>query len=159
MDQGVVDWDEYPDKSLRYIDWSGYCWRVKKGDLVGPGPNYFSDDTANVRVDPEDRLHLEIDFRDNKWYCAEIVLDHPLGYGIYSFKLDSRVDSLDYNAILGCFIYDTTAQEFDFEFSQRLANPFNAQSNIFLQYTRQNDREFMEFKSRRALCPNYLPIV
>jgi hypothetical protein len=127
MDPGVIGWDEYPGKSVRYIYWSNYCWRVKTGNLVGPGPNYFSDDTANVWLDQQDRLHLKIDFRDSRWYCAEVVLDQPLGYGRYSFKLDSRVDNLDYNTILGGFIYETINQEFDIEFSQRLAAPFNAQ--------------------------------
>lgn len=125
---GVIDWDEYPEKSPdRYINWSGYLWRVKQGELSGPGPNAFSDDTANVWIDSQGRLHLKINYRDSSWYCSEIVLDQSFGYGTYSFKLDARVDSLDYNAIFAGFLYDTTAQEFDFEFSRRLANPFNAQ--------------------------------
>jgi len=127
MDPGVISWDEYPEKSVRYINWSDYCWRVKTGDLVGPGPNYFSDDTVNVRIDQEYRLHLKIDYSDGRWYCAEIVLDRPMGYGKYLFKLESRVDSLDYNAIFAGFIYEMINQEFDIEFSQRLAIPFNAQ--------------------------------
>ncbi len=127
-DSGVVDWDEYPEPSPDgYIDWSGYRWRVKKASLTGPGPNAFSDDTANVWIDRDDRLHLKIDFRNDRWYCAEIVLDHALGYGVYTFRLDSRVDSLDHNTIFAGFLFDTTAQEFDMEFSHRLANPFNAQ--------------------------------
>jgi len=141
MDPGVVCWDEYPDKSIKYINWSNYRWRIKNADLVGPGPNYFSDDGANVMIDQEDRLHMKIDFRDNKWYCAEVVLDHSLGYGIYSFKLDSRVDSLDYNTIFAGFIYETINEEFDIEFSQRLAAPFNAQYVAQPWYTPGN----MEF--------------
>lgn len=127
LDPGVMNFDEYPDKSIKYLNWSNYHWKVKTGDLVGPGPNYFSDDTANVWIDPQNRLHLKINYRDGKWQCSEVVLDHSLGYGLYSFKLDSRVDSLDFNTILGCFIYETINQEFDIEFSQRLANPYNAQ--------------------------------
>lgn len=127
LDPGVICWDEYPDKSVNYIYWSGYRWRVKEGGPIGPGPNYFSDSTANVAIDQDNRLHLKIDFRNGKWYCAEVVLDHSLGYGTYSFQLDTRVDSLDYNAILGGFIYETLNEEFDIEFSQRLAAPYNAQ--------------------------------
>ncbi len=127
VDPGVLCFDEYPEKSLKYISWSGYCWTIKNADLVDPGPNYFSDDTANVLIDQEDRLRLKIDFRDNRWYCAEVVLDHSLGYGLYTFKLDSPVDNLDYNTIFAGFIYETIDQEFDIEFSQRLADPFNAQ--------------------------------
>ncbi len=127
LDPGVLCWDEYPEKSLKYFSWSDYRWLVKIADMVDPGPNYFSDDTANVSIDEEDRLHLKIDFRDNRWYCAEVVLDHSLGYGLYTFKLDSRVDNLDYNTIFAGFTYETINQEFDIEFSQRLADPFNAQ--------------------------------
>ena len=124
---GVIAYDEYPESSLKFISWSNFNWQVKSGELVGPGPNYFSDDTNFVFVDSEDRLHLKIDYRDNKWFCAEIFLDHSLGYGFYNFTIDSPVNDFDFNTILGCFIYDTTAREFDFEFSQRLANPYNAQ--------------------------------
>lgn len=138
LDPGVAGWDEYPDKSIRSINWSGYRWQVKTGDLVGPGPNYFSDDTANVWIDQQDRLHLRIDHRDNRWYCAEVVLDHSLEYGLYTIKLDSRVDSLDYNTIFSPFIYETTDQEFDIEFSQRLADPFNAQYVIQPWYNSGN---------------------
>lgn len=138
-DPGVIGWDEYPEKAPdRVIDWSGYSWRVKKGDLVGPGPNWFSDDTANVRVDPGNRLHLKLDYRDTRWYCAEIVLTQSLGYGRYRFRLDTRVDSLDYNTIFAGFIYETVDREFDMEFSQRLADPFNAQYVVQPWYTPGN---------------------
>ena len=127
-DPGVVGWDEYPEKAPdRLIEWSGYSWRVKRGELVGPGPNYFSDDTANVWIDSTGRLHLVVDYRDARWYCAEVILNQSLGYGRYTFRLDSRVDSLDYNTILGSFIYETIDREFDIEFSRRLADPSNAQ--------------------------------
>ncbi len=125
---GVVDWDEYPERSPdRYIDWSNFRWRVKQAELTGPGPNAFSDDTANVRIDQDGRLHLRIDYRNGVWYCAEIVLDHALGYGTYTFRLDSRVDNLNYNTIFAGFLFDTSGQEFDMEFSQFLADPHNAQ--------------------------------
>lgn len=125
---GVVEWDEYPERSAdTYIDWSGYRWRVKEAKLTGPGPNAFSSDSANVSVDQDDQLHLKIEQRDSTWYCAEIILDHSLGYGVYTFRLDSRVDSLNYNTIFAGFIYDSTAQEFDMEFSRILADPHNAQ--------------------------------
>lgn len=125
---GVLDYDEFPEKLPdRYINWSNYNWRVKKSDLAGPGPNAFSDSTSNVWVDENERMHLKITYYSAKWQCSEIVLDSSYGYGTYKYQLDSRVDSLDYNTIFAGFVYDTTAQEFDFEFSQRLAAPYNAQ--------------------------------
>jgi hypothetical protein len=125
---GVIDWDEYPVRSAdTYISWSGYRWRVKEAELTGPGPNAFSADTGNVQVDSNDRLHLKIDFRDKRWHCGEIILDHSLGYGVYRFKIDSRVDTLNFNTIFAGFVYDSTGQEIDIEFSQLLAYPSNAQ--------------------------------
>ena len=143
VDPGVVAYDEYPgDSGPRFIDWSGYRWEVKVGDLLGPGPNYFSDDTLSVWVDNLDRLHETIDYRDSKWYCSEIILDHSLGYGLYKVQLDSRVDSLDYNTIFSPFIYEMLDEEFDIEFSQRLAAPFNAQYVVQPWYTVGNIKFF-----------------
>lgn len=128
-DPGVLAWDEQPIPAPdRIIDFSGYPWRVKQAEKVrvGPGPNYFSDSTANVWIDSEG-LHLKLDFRDNKWFCAEVVLNQSLGYGEYTFQLSSRVDALDYNAVFAGFIYESTTREFDMEFSRALAAPQNAQ--------------------------------
>jgi len=126
-DPGVLAWDEYPGPSLdRYMDFSGYSWRVKNADMAGPGPNYFSDSNENVWLDTSG-LHLATDYRDNKWYCAEVILDHSLGYGIYTFQLATRVDSLDWNAVFAGFIYESGTREIDIEFSGLLASPNNAQ--------------------------------
>lgn len=127
LDPGVISWTEFPSRSARDFNWSGWRWLVKKEAFADPGPNSFSDDTANVKIDSDNRLRLRIDYRSGVWHCAEVVLDHSLGYGVYSFKIDSRVDSLDFNVIFAGFIYDVVDKEFDMEFSQRLANPFNAQ--------------------------------
>ena len=78
------------------IQFSGYTWMVKKSaGKVGPGPNYFSDSTANVFVDTAGRLHLRMTKSRNKWYCAEVICTQSLGYGTYRFYLDSAVDALD----------------------------------------------------------------
>jgi len=130
-DSGVLAWDEYPAPSAdKYINWSGYRWRIKNADLAGPGPNYFSNDPANVWLDSTNRLHLKFNLRNGKWYCAEVVLDHSLGYGTYTFKIDSRIDSLNYNAVFAGFVYETTSREIDMEWSQLLSHPFNAQCVI-----------------------------
>lgn len=157
-DAGVIAYDEYPDKSLKFINWSNYLWQVKIGELVGPGPNYFSSDTSNVSIDVDGRLNLKINYRNDKWYCAEIFLDHSLGYGYYSFKLDAPADNFDYNTILGCFVYDTTDREFDFEFSQRLANPFNAQFVVQPWYKEGNIEFFnMPNSSQTSHSFEWLP--
>src|SRR4051812_1462922 len=90
----------------RIVNFSGRQWGVKKASSkVGPGPNYFSDSTSNVWVDASDRMHLKITKVGGKWNCAEVVLLGTVGYGTYRFYLDSPVDSLDRNVVLGLFTW------------------------------------------------------
>lgn len=128
-DEGVLAWDEFPDASSdRFVLFAEYRWRVKTGDLAGPGPNYFSDDSENVFVDTGGSLHLRITFRDDRWYSGEVVLDEPLGYGTYSFIVAIRVDNIDPNVVAAGFIYGSEDQEIDIEFSQALTeDPENSQ--------------------------------
>jgi hypothetical protein len=110
----------------RTIRFSGYTWAVKESGSgrMGPGPNFFSSSRRNVWVDAEGRLHLKITKRDGRWYSAEIGNTQSLGYGTYSFRLDSRVDAavLDRNVVLGLFTWsDDPAfnhREIDIEFSE-----------------------------------------
>ena len=90
----------------RWVNFSGYDWSVKTSTgLIGPGPNYFSDSTNNVWLDAQGRMHLRITNRSNQWQCAEIVSARTFGYGTYRFELDSMVDNLDVNAVLGLFTW------------------------------------------------------
>ena len=107
----------------RQISFSGYVWSVKtsKGK-VGPGPNYFSDSTSNVWVDATGRLHMKITKLRNRWNCAEVILLNNLNYGTYRFYLDTAVDNLDPDVVLGLFTWsDNPAynhREIDIEFSR-----------------------------------------
>ena len=79
---------EYP--GVRWIGFSGYDWWVKASsgtNQLGPGPNYFSDNTNNVWTDAQGWLHLRITNRSNQWQCAEIVSARTFGYGSYRFEL------------------------------------------------------------------------
>lgn len=119
--------DSFPDPSqhphvvahrspgARVIDFSGHRWEVKSsgGSLVGPGPNYFSDDPADVWVDGSGYLHLNIFHRSGKWYSTEVVCTDVLQYGAYTVTLASRVDLLDKNVVLGFFSWDGDAPQFD----------------------------------------------
>ena len=112
------------------IFFSGYEWRVKiASPAVGPGPNYFSDSSNNVWVDASGRLHLRIAKAGNKWICAEIVSALSLGYGTYRFYLDTPVDNLDPNAVLGLFTWNDDPaynnREMDIEFARwgKASNP------------------------------------
>jgi hypothetical protein len=120
---------------------SGYSWYAKiASPPTGPGPNYFSASPSNVSVDSQGRLHLAITRSKGHWYCAEVVLTSSLGYGTYTFYLDSPVANLDPNVVLGMFTwddyYDSTLsdphRELDIEFA-RWGSPGNSN----LQYTVQ----------------------
>lgn len=126
----------------RIISFSEYNWIVKQCEAtIGPGPNYFSDNTSDVWVDESDELHMKITYRSGKWYCSEVIADTSLGYGKYVFYVKSRVDSLDQNAVLGLFTWDECAppeppynyREIDIEFSRW----GEAQSDTNAQYVVQ----------------------
>lgn len=94
------------DPSIRRFDFAGYNWWVKSStNLVGPGPNYFSDSTNNVWLDASNRLHLRMTHRSNAWQCAEIVSRRSFGHGHYRFTLDSPVDNFSTNVVLGLFTW------------------------------------------------------
>ena len=121
------------------LSFSGYRWEIKDsgGVQVGPDANYFSSATNNVWVDVQGRLHLRITKQSvdgtNRWSCPEVVLQRSLGYGTYRISVDSRVDNLDPNVVLGFFTWsDDPAynhRELDCEFSRwgNASDPNNAQ--------------------------------
>lgn len=104
------------------ISFSGYDWLVKSASLMGPGPNAFSDSPENVWVDAEGRLHLRITKRSRKWQCAEVINTTSLGHGEYRFYVASEVATLDRNAVLGLFTWNSDLafhnREIDIEFSR-----------------------------------------
>ena len=118
----------YPDT----ISWGGAVWQVKTSrSAVGPGPCVFA--RANASVDGTGSLHLKIAQAAGTWTCAEIIGPTSYGYGTYTFTLDSRVDALDPNVVLGLFTWSDKApyahREIDIEFARwaNAADPTNAQ--------------------------------
>jgi hypothetical protein len=59
-----------------------------------------------VFVDNEGHLHLRIDHRDDRWSCAEVISTRSFGYGTYRFDLDSHIDCLDPQVVLGLFTWN-----------------------------------------------------
>ena len=115
---GAVESTATFEKEILFSDrW----WKVKDG-LSGPGPNYFSDDPRNVWVDGDGKLHLRIERRHRRWYAAEVIFADELTYGDYRFVLDSHVDELEPNVVLGLFTWcdgaDPNNCEVDIEFSR-----------------------------------------
>jgi hypothetical protein len=111
-------------RPTREITFSGYTWKVKYTPiLAGPGPNYFSDDPADVWVDGNGYLHLNIVNRGGTWYSTEVICTEILQYGAYTVTLGSQVDLLDKNVVFGFFSWDDKAphynyREIDIEFSR-----------------------------------------
>ena len=116
----------YPDR----VTWAGHTWQIKTStSAVGPGPNVFSKE--NVRV-ASGELVLEIVQRSGRWTAAEVIGPH-LGYGTYTFTVESDVSDLDPNVVLGMFTWSDRARfnhrEIDIEVARwgNPADPTNAQ--------------------------------
>ncbi len=140
------------------ISFAGYNWLVKNSNTpVGPGPNFFSDSTENVRVDAEGKLHMGITQRNGNWHCAEVILMGSLGYGRYVFQLATPVGLIDAQATLGLFTWDSGApanffREIDIEIgrwgipfdptnAQFVVQPYATSGNL-LRYTTPDSLEF-----------------
>jgi hypothetical protein len=95
-----------PQERIRF---GGLQWDKKdSADLrVGSGPNWFS--ARNVALDSAGRLHLRVEARDGGCVAAEVVASPSLGYGTYRFTLDSNIDDLAKNLVLGLFVWDDTS--------------------------------------------------
>lgn len=121
------------------VVFSGYTWDVKStGWLMGPGPNLWSDDLSNVRVDESGALRLALTRRGGEWYCAEVSLQRSLGYGRYVFTVSSRVDLLEPGVMGALFVYEDDAHEIDIEFT----GAGEAQYVVQPHYERGNLRGF-----------------
>lgn len=122
----------------RRIEFSGHVWAVKDhgNQKAGPGPNFFSDSSDNVWIDNMGRLHMKITKSKGKWVAAEVISLCSFGYGTYRFYLDSEVDALDPNVVLGLFTWsDDPAdnhRELDIEFA-RWADPNNLNAQYVVQ--------------------------
>ncbi|AIE85121.1 hypothetical protein [Fimbriimonas ginsengisoli] len=123
--------------SPRTIQFSGFRWEVKGSqEKVGPGPNLFSDSPDSVFVDRKGRLHLKVRKTAAGWTCAEVYLAKPLGYGSYTFEVDSPESAIDSNLVLGLFTYgekeDFSHREIDVELS-RWSDPTNDNAQFVVQ--------------------------
>jgi len=107
----------------RIIEFEGRQWIVKSSedDLIGPGPNYFSDSNESVWVDDANALHLKIRREGPKWYCAEVYTQLPTVHGKHRFYVDDRegrLGQLDPNVVVGLFLYKSDDEEIDIEFAE-----------------------------------------
>jgi hypothetical protein len=112
--------------TITFSDYNGIplTWEVKSG-FSGPGNNWWWDGSETVWVDGQGYLHLKIKYMSGKWYCSEVSLAQSLGWGKYTFWLNSRVDLYDKFVVGGLFVYqydpsipNSNARELDIEFSK-----------------------------------------
>jgi uncharacterized protein (TIGR03437 family) len=128
------------------LAFGGLTWFIKTAPVqVSPGPQFFT--PQNAFVDAQGQLHLKITQCADSWCAAEIFTTQTVGYGAYSFTINSTLNNLDPNVTLGLFPWDAQAgdinnREWDIEFSrwgnagasanaQYVVQPYQGPNNIF----------------------------
>lgn len=130
----------------KVVHFSGYDWVVRSaGSDRGGEPNAY--DPENVWTDERGYLHLRMADRNGKWTCAEVSLNHSLGYGTYRFVVQDSAH-LDASAVVGIYTWDDVRSqdfrnELDIELS-RWGNPTygNAQYVVQPFYVPENVSRF-----------------
>jgi len=105
-----------PFTPQKKIHFSGYDWTVRReASFRGGTGNTFESD--NAWVDGTGALHLRIAENhhivaksQSKWTCAEVELDHSLGYGTYIFTLRDAAH-LEPSTVLDLFTWDDQGTE------------------------------------------------
>ena len=168
LDSGVIGWAEYPlIRPDMPIVFSGYQWGVKEATSpFDPGPNYFSGSVANIWTDTNG-LHLKTVLVGTAWTCAEVYLLKSLGYGVYTYKIGCRVDSLNSKTVFSGFLYyDFRTQEWDIEWSdslyatqnmQYVSQPWNTPGNIirFKMPASKYSTHQIEFRANKVVFKSW----
>lgn len=107
----------------RPLRWSGYDWYVRGStSSAGPGPNAWSDTPLSAEVDNNGHLRLNLYSAGGTWKCVELEGPH-LGYGQYTWVVNTDPTDWDVIPVLGLFTYDGSDdgshayRELDIEFS------------------------------------------
>jgi hypothetical protein len=111
----------FQSAQAQIITWAGHDWKVTNGGMAGVAHG----DPANVSVDGDKHLHLQIVQRDGKWTAAEVFTTDRMGFGTYQWVIEGNVYEMDPTTVLGLFTYGPThhigvdaENEIDIEFSQ-----------------------------------------
>src|SRR5580698_4484580 len=103
------------------ITWAGHTWKVTNGGMAGVAHG----DPANVSIDGDEHLHLQIVQHDGKWTSAEVFTTDRMGFGTYQWVIEGNVYEMDPTTVIGLFTYGpadhvgTNAEnEIDVEFSK-----------------------------------------
>jgi hypothetical protein len=115
------DWSPHPLFSVidkhRYIDFSGYRFKVKQG-YSPPGPNLWSADEQHLKVTKNGSLKLSLTPSEKGWLATEVISEDFFGFGTYTFYLES--DPMVYHAdmVAAIFLYRDEDNEIDLEFTR-----------------------------------------
>ena len=127
------------------VSFGGMTWRIKSPPTpVYPGPQFYTQN--NVSIDGLGQLHLRLAQCSSSWCAAEIYSDDAVGYGTYTFSINSQLNNLDPKVTLGLFVWDGQAaeqanREWDIEFgrwgnanatanAQYVIQPYNVAGNL-----------------------------
>jgi len=130
----------------RELEFGNLHWRLKSSlTPTAPGPNYFRGTEDAVWVD-DWGLHLTIAEQQDKWWATEIFTRERVGYGTYTFTVETDIQQYDPNVVAGFFTWDTSPEEYnreiDIEFAawgqkdgakvQYVVQPYTDPSRIFV---------------------------
>jgi hypothetical protein len=127
------------DLNPRIIRFGGHRWMVKSGSDLAPRKNDWSDDERSVWIGTDGKLHLQIRYQAGKSYSAQIISIGFAAYGLYRFYVESPVNRLDANVVLGLFLYADDQNEIDIEFKREAGSADNAQY-VMQPYTTAGNR-------------------
>ncbi len=97
------------------MEFGSLHWRKKSSSTpVAPGPNYYSDDEDSVWVDDQG-LHLTIREKDGRWWATEIFTRERVGYGTYTFTVDTPLHRYEPQVVAGFFTWDISPEEYNRE--------------------------------------------
>ncbi len=99
----------------RELEFGNLHWRMKTSlTPTAPGPNYFRGTEDAVWVD-DWGLHLTIQEKQDIWWATEIFTRERVGYGTYTFTVETDITQYDPNVVAGFFTWDTSPEEYNRE--------------------------------------------
>jgi hypothetical protein len=125
----------------RELAFGGLHWRTKSSITpTSPGPNYFNADPSAIWVD-DWGLHLTLEQHGEKWWATEIYTRERVGYGTYTFTVETNAAAFDPHVVAGFFTWDTAPDEYnreiDIEFGGRQTGPSFSMSSSLIRILKE----------------------
>src|SRR5690242_1389486 len=80
-----------PCVQAQTITWAGHSWKVTSGGMAGVAQG----NPANVKIDSDGHLHLQIINRDGKWTAAEVFTTDDMRFGTYQWIVEGNIYQMD----------------------------------------------------------------